>query len=42
PKASKYICRELWRGEVTETENVISAQVPSHGVAVWKISARTE
>ena len=42
PKASKYICKELWSGETVETENVISAQVPSHGVAVWRISAQTE
>lgn len=42
PKAEKYICRELWSGETAETENVISAQVPSHGVAVWRISAQTE
>lgn len=42
PKASKYICKELWSGKITETENVISAQVPSHGVAVWRISAQTE
>lgn len=42
PKASKYICKELWSGEITETENVISATVPSHGVAVWRISAHTE
>ncbi len=42
PKASKYICKELWSGETLETENVISAQVPSHGVAVWRISAQTE
>ena len=42
PKASKYICKELWSGETIETDNVISAQVPSHGVAVWRISAQTE
>ncbi len=42
PKSSKYACKELWSGEITETENVISAEVPSHGVAVWKISALTE
>lgn len=42
PKASKYICKELWSGEMIETDNVISAQVPSHGVAVWRISALTE
>ncbi|MCH5170770.1 MAG: alpha-galactosidase [Oscillospiraceae bacterium] len=42
PKASKYICKELWSGETIETDNVISAQVPSHGVAVWRISALTE
>lgn len=42
PKSSKYICKELWSGEILETENVISAQVPSHGVAVWRISAQTE
>ena len=42
PKASKYICKELWSGETIETDNVISAQVPSHGVAVWRISAQTQ
>lgn len=42
PKASKYICKELWSGETFETDNIISAQVPSHGVAVWRISAQTE
>lgn len=42
PKASRYICKELWSGELTETENVISAEVQSHGVAVWRISAQTE
>lgn len=42
PKASKYICKELWSSETTVTDNIISAQVPSHGVAVWRISAQTQ
>lgn len=39
PKASQYLCRELWDKTEETVTDTISAQVNPHGVKVFKISA---
>ncbi|MBR4890443.1 MAG: hypothetical protein IKU15_04060, partial [Clostridia bacterium] len=39
PKAEKYVCKELWDKTETVITDTISAQVPSHGVKVYRVSA---
>ena len=39
PKAEKYLCKELWDKTETVVTDIISAQVPSHGVKVYRIAA---
>ena len=36
---SDYLLNNLWAGQRTETTGVISAEVPAHGVALYRISA---
>lgn len=38
--AESYIAKELWSGETLETSAEVSAAVPSHGVKVYRITAR--
>ncbi len=39
PKSEKYLCKELWDKTETVISNTISAEVPSHGVKVYRVSA---
>lgn len=39
PKSDKYLCKELWDKTETVVTDTISAEVPSHGVKVYRISA---
>lgn len=39
PKAEKYVCKDLWDKIETVVTDSISAEVPSHGVKVYRISA---
>lgn len=40
PKTDRYVCRELWDNTTTVVTDVISADVPSHGVKVFRVSAK--
>ncbi len=39
PKAEKYVCKELWDKTETVVTDTISAEVQSHGVKVYRVSA---
>lgn len=39
PRSDKYLCKELWDKTETVVTDAISAEVPSHGVKVYRISA---
>ena len=39
PQAKKYLCKDLWDKTETVVNDTISAEVPSHGVKVYRISA---
>ena len=39
PQAEKYLCKDLWDKTETVVSDTISAEVPSHGVKVYRISA---
>jgi hypothetical protein len=39
PSGTDYLLNNLWTGQQTETTGVISAEVPSHGVALLRVSA---
>ena len=39
PKTEKYVCKDLWDKIETVVTDSISAEVPSHGVKVYRISA---
>lgn len=39
PKTDRYVCRELWDNTTAVVTDVISANVPSHGVKVFRVSA---
>jgi hypothetical protein len=39
PAGTDYLLNNLWTGQRTETTGVISAEVPSHGVALLRVSA---
>ena len=39
PKAEKYLCKELWDKTEIVVSDTISAEVPSHGVKVYRVSA---
>jgi hypothetical protein len=39
PPGSDYLLDNLWAGQRTETTGVIGAEVPSHGVALFRVSA---
>ena len=38
-KSSKYSCLDLWEEKTIKTDDVITAHVPSHGVAVFRIKS---
>ena len=38
PSGTDYLLDDLWAGDATETTGVISAEVPSHGVALYRVS----
>ena len=39
PKSEKYLCKELWDKTETVVTDTISAEVPPHGVKVYRVSA---
>lgn len=39
PKADKYLCKDLWDKTENEISNLISVDVESHGVKVFRVSA---
>ena len=39
PKSEKYVCKDLWDKTETVVTDAIFAEVPSHGVKVYRVSA---
>ena len=39
PAGSDYLLNNLWSGQTVQTRGLISAVVPSHGVALYRVSS---
>ncbi|MDR1806043.1 MAG: alpha-galactosidase [Clostridium sp.] len=40
PFAAEYEAKDLWSGEVSTVTDVLAAEVPGHGVKLWRVKAK--